>query len=448
MNSTTNKQTVHLFDACLGTNLRDPIKNSSKVVIFTSPYFNSCQQFQRIGAAVVFVPSYSREEMDKRRASFPLITDEIYQQKLELCGHGSIRLVLGLSMEQTNSLLQVAIQRTTLSNMLDIVRGKAVDVVPGIKGPFSLFTATLDGHPCHWWPASRDAIKTDMDSYDSHNVSWNISSSHIMRLLVARCYDEAMRFAASAASVFQQTPGSEVTAGLFFEAVAPWLLAAGGEFKVRKLDGTGTEIEEVWPRLTVEVATHINQLSEALLHCTNSSYMFLFLAGGKMVGIDAFHPLTKYLQCTQKSSHLIHLKSMAAICKQLPLETKLRLYFVVPAQRFDEGWRDAQSFAGPSEIHQNASSKLQRMDGEEIQSTMMDVSKSDWDLVQTKLEQYAVRVDLNKHPLNKPKSPATFEFLFSANNQARRFSTKSSMSSACSVSGSHAVIKILRCAVL
>jgi len=44
------RKTVHLFDACAGVNNREPIKNPSKVIVFTSPNFNSYKQLQRLGA--------------------------------------------------------------------------------------------------------------------------------------------------------------------------------------------------------------------------------------------------------------------------------------------------------------------------------------------------------------------------------------------------------------
>jgi hypothetical protein len=302
-------KTVHLFDACAD---REPIKNPSKVIIFTSPSFNSFMQIQRLGAIMLTIPSYSLVEMNYRRTSFPHVTDDVYKHKLEMCGHGSIRLVLGLESKKTEDLLFEAVQNTTVRKMLEVVQKKDVDMVNGIRGPSSLFITTL----------AKGADKTDIRSYAPHKVAWNISSGYIMQKLVAQCKDEAMLFAARAADVFQQTPGLEATAGLFFEAVAPRWLAEGGKFKVRKLDGTGVEVEEEWSKLTVVDTTNLTQLSDACVQCVDPNSMYLFLR--KMTGIDAFNPLTKYLQCTESKLHPVSLKSLVIISEHLPTGAETR----------------------------------------------------------------------------------------------------------------------------
>jgi hypothetical protein len=95
-------------------------------------------------------------------------------------------------MKRTEDLLSLAVQNTTVKNMLDVVQNRDVDMVNGVRGPSSLFTTTL----------AKGAVKTDIRSYAPQNVAWNISSGYIMH--------EVMLFAARAANVFQQTPGLEV----------------------------------------------------------------------------------------------------------------------------------------------------------------------------------------------------------------------------------------------
>jgi len=56
------------------------------------------------------------------------------------------------------------------------------------------------------------------------------------------------------------------------------------------------------------------------------------------------NPPNKFLQCDQRPSHPILLKSMVTITKQLGKNDKLRLYLVVPSKQY-ESW-GAQSFAG------------------------------------------------------------------------------------------------------
>ena len=382
-------KTAHLFDACAGTNNREPIKNPSKVIIFTSPNFNSYKQIQRLGAIMLTVPSYSLVEMNNRRTSFPHVTEDVYKHKLEMCGHGSIRLVLGLEMKRTEELLLEAVQNTTVRNMLEVVQNRDVDMVNGIRGPSSLFTTTL----------AKGADKTDIRSYAPHNVAWNISSGYIMNKLVAQCKDEAVLFAGRASDVFQRIPALEPTAGKFFEAVAPRWLAEGGKFKVRKLDGTGVEVEEEWSKLTVVDAANFTQLSDACVQCVDTNSMYLFMR--KMEGIDAFNPPTKFLQCTVSKLHPVSLNSLVIINKHLPTGAKLLLYYVVPANRYDEGWHDEQSFSGPTK--QRNAKKLLSMTDAEIEK-IMRVNETNFNAVHSKLEQYVVRLDLNKPPVTPQKA--------------------------------------------
>jgi len=333
VNEFMGKKTVHLFDACVGSNSRDPIINRSKLIIFTSPNYNSYKQIQRMGATMLTVPSYSREEMDKRRSFFPRTDDKTYERNLEMFGSGSIRLVLGVTFTTAEQLLKEAIAKTTVRNMLDIVQRKDVKVVSGVKGPYSLFSTSL----------AKEADKNDINSFLAGNVAWNISSDHIMRLLVSIHRDEAERFAARAAFVFQTAPGLEHTACRYFESVVPKLIARGGKFSVRKLDETAQECEEEWPQLKLIYGREFTELSDALVRCSDPSKMYAYVR--KMESVDAYNPPNKFLQCTQRPSHPILLKSMVTIAKQLGDNDKLRLYFVVPPEQY-EGWIGAQSFAG------------------------------------------------------------------------------------------------------
>mmetsp|Transcript_17353 Transcript_17353/g.23843 ORF Transcript_17353/g.23843 Transcript_17353/m.23843 type:complete len:591 (-) Transcript_17353:232-2004(-) len=394
------KKTVHLFDACAGSNSREPIVNDSKVIIFTSPNYNSYKQIQRLGAITLTVPSYSREEMDKRRPFFPRTDDKTYERNLEMFGSGSIRLVLGVTASTAEQLVSEAIANTTVSNMLDIVQRMDVNVVSGVKGPCSLFSTSL----------AKEADKNDIVSYYAQNVAWNISSDHIMHQLVSIRRDDAELFAARAAAVFQSIPGSEPTAGRYFESVAPGFIARGGKFNVRKLDGTAQEFKEKWSQLTLVDVREFIELSDALERFNDPRKMYSYVR--KMEGFDAYSPPNKFLQCTLRPSYPILLKSMVTIAKQLGKNDKLRLYFVVPSEQY-EGWLGAQSFAG-KKVQQNAE-KLRAMNNEEIMKTI-GVSKDDFKMVDDKLEQYVMRLDF-RNPVQKQRQPYKFS--------SRSFSTLS-----------------------
>eukprot|EP00597_Dinobryon_sp_UTEXLB2267_P014567 CAMPEP_0170119418 /NCGR_PEP_ID=MMETSP0020_2-20130122/14381_1 /TAXON_ID=98059 /ORGANISM="Dinobryon sp., Strain UTEXLB2267" /LENGTH=164 /DNA_ID=CAMNT_0010348779 /DNA_START=75 /DNA_END=567 /DNA_ORIENTATION=+ len=126
------KKTVHLFDACAGSNYYLYITKLQ--LLHANPTF---------GYDYITVPSYSREEMDKRRSFFPLTDDKTYERNLEMFGSGSIRLVLGVTASTAEQLVSEAIANTTVSNMLDIVQRMDVNVVSGVKGPCSLFSTSL-----------------------------------------------------------------------------------------------------------------------------------------------------------------------------------------------------------------------------------------------------------------------------------------------------------------
>lgn len=198
---------VHIFDACAGKHAREPLQHNAKVAVVTSPNEISYKQLSRSGASWLTVPSYSRAELDKRRVHFPAVTDDAYRQKIDMCGCGSIRLVLGFELAMTVRTIENAISNTTVSNMLDIAQQKEVDAKKGIEGPHLLFAASLP----------LDASKRDISSY--RRLPWNIASPYIMHELISRCKDEAMLFAERAAFVFQNTPGLQATAGLFFEVI-------------------------------------------------------------------------------------------------------------------------------------------------------------------------------------------------------------------------------------
>jgi hypothetical protein len=193
-------------------------------------------------------------------------------------------------------------------------------------------------------------------------------------------------------------------------------------FRVRKLDGTRAEVEEEWPQLTVVDATDLTQLSDACVQCIDPNSMFLFPR--RMAGIDAFNPMTKYLQCTARESHPVDLKSLVAISKRLSAGAKLQLYHVVPAKRFDEGWCEAQSFSGLPTKQRNAQ-ELLKMTNAEVKE-IMGVNNKEFKAVHDKLEQFVVRLDLR----NPPFSPQKAGGYLPAQGSIRTFSTAARDSSA------------------
>jgi len=138
--------------------------NKSKVIIFTSPNYDSFKQIQRMGATTLTVPSYSRD-------SSPSSTI----RHIIASWRCSAAALLGVTLTTAEQLLKEANANTTVRNVLDIVQRKDVKVVSGVKGPYSLFSTSL----------AKEADKNDINSYLAENVAWNISSDHIMCLLVS-----------------------------------------------------------------------------------------------------------------------------------------------------------------------------------------------------------------------------------------------------------------------
>lgn len=372
--------TVHLFDACAGVNAREPLLHSAKLAIFTSPNEISYKQLLRSGVVSLTVPSYTRAELDKRRAYFPDVTDDAYQQRIEMFGCGSIRLVLGLDQAKAADMLARAIENTTVRNMLDIVQHKEVDTAKGIIGPHVLFTASL----------AEGASKCDISSYSRLAVSWNIASSYIMSELIRKSKDEAMKFAERAATVFHETPGLEATAGMFFENVAPEILAKGGTIRVRKLsdDGKYEEYDQEWPALRHVRCGHISTVSKAFSACTDVNSLYCFL--GKMPGFDACRPPNEFFNFAVGETHTINIEAAVKMCERVSKDDKVHLYFVVPADRFDDGWKATQSFARAGK-----QSNLKKLTGPNTQAKNLQKLKVDnkqVSVVAKKLVQYALRL--------------------------------------------------------
>ena len=381
-----NQKTVHLFDASAGINAREPIKSPAKVIIGTSPHYGSFKQFLRIGAAMLHVPSYTKTELIKRSAFFSEEITKDFEQKIEKCGTGSIRLVLGMDMLRACALLHDAVKNTTVSNVLDIVQGKDVDVVGGIKGPSALFTASLiDG-----------ADTGDINSYLlPEKTCLNISSKYIMDMLVSTCKDEAFRFAARASAIFQQTPQLESTGAFFFEVIASKFVACGGKCLVRQLSsssGNSKENEEEWPQLKEVDARSITELSDAFKQCSDPNTLFTFTK--KMAGIDSFNPPKRYFQYTGKESHTINLEVIVSICKeQKDPNAKVPFYFIVPQHRFQSGWTGTQSFSkSKSQINM---SKLLALSESDL-NNFWKVKKNEVEMLNKNLVQFAVCLDVSE----------------------------------------------------
>eukprot|EP01034_Spumella_vulgaris_P034679 gene34679-42773_t len=74
--------TIHLFDDS-AENQREAVINPSKMLIMSHHQY---PQYCRLGAPKFTLPSYTREELDKRREFFPVMSDDEYHRKLEIGG--------------------------------------------------------------------------------------------------------------------------------------------------------------------------------------------------------------------------------------------------------------------------------------------------------------------------------------------------------------------------
>lgn len=395
-------RTVHLFDACAGNKAREPASHKGKVAIFTSPNECSYKQFLRSRAMKLIVPSYTREEMEKRRPWFPQPEKEdedAFEKKIAMCGPGSIRLVLHFNLMEAEGVVSQAIENTTVRNMLDIVKHVDVDTTKGIQGPHTLFTVSL----------APGADPLSIESYYPRHVVWTIASKYIMRELINQCWDEAVQFAQRAAVVFQGKRGLEVTGGMFFETIAPQILAKSGTFRVRRLAVAGdskTEEEKltaesvVWdehlPVLLDERRLDITAIADVHKQCQDGSTLYTFLR--TMAGFDSFLPPNKYFNFTISASHPISMLAAVEMCtKASAQQQKAHLYFVVPPSRFKEGWTAAQSFSKSQA--QASMAKLLQGDKKgsktaEDYRQNLQVSEEEVKLVDKWLVQYALELDL------------------------------------------------------
>lgn len=377
--------TVHLFDACAGMHAREPFMYVAKVAIFTSPNETSYKQHQRSGSMLFTVPSYTAAELETRRKYFVPIGDHVYQGKLEKFGGSSIRLMLGLNDVVAEAMLERALGTTTFGDVEEILRHVEV-ASKGAFGPHFLFSTSL----------APGANPNDINSYTRENMVWNIASSYIMGELVRRRNDEALQFAERAAVVFSTTQGLEQTGGSFSEAIAPYVLAKGGTFRVRRLSGKNMkEYDQEFPKRLHVSATSITTPTDVHEKCKNSGSIYSLLK--KMPGFDAFAPPNQYFNFTNRPSHPIHMKTAIQICERVRGENdKAHWYFVVPSERFDEGWRGAQSFEGLG-ANRTIAQLLDTTDHKKQQSglKMLGVTEEQVQLVASKMVQYVIRWDLN-----------------------------------------------------
>lgn len=374
--------TAYLFDACAGENAREPHHYPAKLAIFTSPNEISYKQLQRSGLLCLTVPSYTSTELGERRKYFPNIDNDTYKRKIEQFGGGSIRLVLGLAAEIARDMVNEAIDNTTVSNMLDVIQHRGVGTNAGVAGPHVLFTTSL--------APGRDP--DDIGSYTRSNVVWNVASPRIMRDLICRGSDEAVRFASRASTVFQDTAGLQTTAGMFFESVAPAILAQGGVFRIRQLPSDRDEHEQ-WPTRNLLPSTNITNLQDMYHYCEDGDTVYYF--NKFMPTFDGHIPPHLYFNCTTSDSHTISVKTAVEMCKQVSgadEKSKVRLYFVVPAHRFDSGWKVAQSFHS-SNGSCNLSKLLNPKTAQESRKKL-NISANDAKLLANRLEQYVLRLDL------------------------------------------------------
>lgn len=377
--------TVHLFDACAGVNAREPFLHPAKLAIFASSNETSYKQLLRSGVASLTVPSYSRAELDKRRVYFPDVTDDEYEQKIEMFGCGSIRLVLGLDQAKAVDILARAIENTTVRDVLDIVQHKEVDTAKRVIGPHVLFTVSL----------AEGVDKSNISSYSRLAASWNVASPSIMSELIRKNKDEAMLVAERAATVFQDTPGLEATAGMFFQSVAPLILAKGGTFRVRELsdDGQCEEYDLQWPTLNNVYRRNISTVSEVFNECTDGNTQYCFPE--KMAGFDAYRPPNAYFNFTVGADHTIGIEAAVDMCEWVNKNDKgdkVHLYFVVPADRFDAGWTSTQSF-----VRFGMQSNLKKLVDPESTTRnkslkKLNVNDEQVSLVAKNLVQYALRI--------------------------------------------------------
>ena len=340
-------RTIHLFDNVVGSNCREPFQTSSKVVIFTCPNQTGYQYIRNSGADTVEVPSYTKEELDKRRKYFTDVSDEDYHRNLTIAGGGTIRW----TTFNASNILDHAASCTTLDNVLDILDNRHPRLIKGNDEPYLLFSSYL----------RKGLNASDIMNYEGGNFIRNISSKYIMQKLFQYRKDCIQQFVTKASSIFQQRAGLEPTAALMFESVASYYIAQGGEFQIRRLDtqesittGIGTVVDK-WDKVTEVDTTDMKNISTVLEKCTDTTKIYNFI-GGNIPGIDAWMPPNKIFQYTVNDSHTINLNAVLNICKHLKkLDIKLQLYFAVPPCMYDTDWITSQPFPPRLDHHHTVS---------------------------------------------------------------------------------------------
>jgi len=213
-----------------------------------------------------------------------------------------------------------------------------------------------------------------------------------MSELIRNTKDDAILLADRASAVFHDTPGLEATAGMFFQNVAPQILAQGGTFRVRKLsdDGQYEEYDQQWPALCHVGCRHITKVSEVFRTCTDVNSLYCFL--GNMPGFDACRPPSEYFNFPVGKSHPISIDAAMEMSERVSKGDQAHLYFVVPGDRFDAGWKTTQSFARAG--LQSNLKKLTDPDPDKRDENLqkLNVDDKQVNLLANNLVQYALRM--------------------------------------------------------
>lgn len=120
-------------------------------------------------------------------------------------------------------------------------------------------------------------------------------------------------------------PGVAGFRGILFEAHAHRMLRAGGEFRVRRLDGSAAD---AWLTVAPAAETRLLKKEEDLAACPPAAYCTALTQN--FPAVDAAKPPRQLFQMTVSAQHDVSHTGLTDVLAQLPDEPQYDLYFVVP----------------------------------------------------------------------------------------------------------------------
>ena len=312
--------TVHIHDAKAGENSREPIRGICHVKLMTSANLSSHKQFERSVPAKYAYPETPPE-------IFELIGEEFNMDSDWVAGcadkYGCNVRLLVMGREGAQEVVNSALERWSSKIMMDIIHDN--NLTPSHTGN----TAVLITPHVHDSTSENEDPLALQRRYKFLTASWDFASAHV-RLQVQDKH--AKQLLDIARSVCQ-----DKDKGAKAEWAIPVILAAGGEFTVRKF----VDKDFTTDTITLDAAKLISgpavsgsdtaKIDHVLSSCKDPNVWYCF--SGTFPLFDLFRPPYMFVNSTVNATHKTHYGLAAHLVEKCP---DAEMYYAAPRVVFDK----------------------------------------------------------------------------------------------------------------